>query len=296
MEPPEDRAAEDSAAKAGPGGGTGNPPAGPVPQDAPGRAGAVGEPAPHASDDGRPADGSGQDDPAGDASPDDGTAPDQAPSGEAAPDDGAGAIAGLSIGSRIVLALAVAAVVVGAAVHCAMVFLHIAPANTVSQTHAAQVNGYIYPEFEQNWKLFAPNPVQQNTDIQARAEVWLPDGTVRTTGWVDLTAMDLARIRHDPLPSHTAQNELRRAWMFFTDSHDNQGRPVGVRGDLSTAYVRRIVAHRFGPRLNGGAVHRVQVRSAVSNVPAPPWSTERVDTSTTYHVAPWWAVTDEDFK
>ncbi len=204
--------------------------------------------------------------------------------------------AGLSLTSRIVLALAVAGVAVGVAVHCAMVFLHVAPQNTLSQEHAAAVNDYIYPEFEQNWKLFAPNPLQQNSDVQARAQVRLPDGTSQITGWVDLTAMDVAAIRHNPLPSHTQQNELRRAWSFYTDSHDDQNRAVGVRGDLSEAYVRRIVAHRFGPRLNGGVVERVQVRSATSNVAAPPWSSEKIDTRTNYRVLPWWAVSDEDFR
>ncbi len=206
-----------------------------------------------------------------------------------------GGIAGLSLPSRVVLALAVAAVAVGAAFHIGMVFLHVAPPNTLSNEHAAAVNDYIYPEFEQNWKLFAPNPVQENTDVQARAEVRTADGGLQTTGWVDLTAMDIAKIRHDPIPSHTVQNELRRAWGFYTDTHDQQDRAIGLRGDLSQEYVLDIVAHRFGPRLNGGAVQRVQVRVATMPIGAPAWVSQKNDTRTSYRVLPWWAVSAEDF-
>ncbi|MEU6174890.1 DUF5819 family protein [Streptantibioticus parmotrematis] len=206
-----------------------------------------------------------------------------------------GPIARLSLPSRVVVALTVAAVVVGAAVHLGMVFLSVAPSNTISKAHASAINGYVDPEFEQNWQLFAPNPVQVNTDVQARAEVRQADGTVSTTGWVDFTAMDLAKIRHNPIPSHTEQNELRRAWGFYTDTHDEQDHPIGDRGDLSQEYLLRIIAHRFGPHLNGGSVQRIQVRLATMPVAAPKWSAERIDTQTTYRVMSWWTVSPKDF-
>ena len=60
-----------------------------------------------------------------------------------------------------------------------MVFLHVAPSNTLSKEHAAAVNDYIYPEFEQNWKLFAPDPLQQNIHVEARADIRGPSGTDR---------------------------------------------------------------------------------------------------------------------
>ncbi|MCQ4083217.1 DUF5819 family protein [Streptomyces sp. RB6PN25] len=203
----------------------------------------------------------------------------------------------VSLTSRIVIALTVAAVIVGAAFHLGMVFLSIAPSNTLSQQYSTTINDYVYPEFEQNWKLFAPNPLQENDDVQARAEVLMPDGTSTTTGWVDLTALDQAQIVHNPFPSHTQQNELRRAWSFYTDSHDSQGHPVGLRGTLAQEYVLRIVAHRFGPHLNGGTVQRIQVRSADTPVGSPPWSGDSngTSTATSYQPQPWWNVSSEDF-
>ena len=56
------------------------------------------------------------------------------------------------------------------------VFLHVAPSNAVSQRYQQQVDGIVFPELEQNWKLFAPNPLQQNIAVQVRAQVRTADG------------------------------------------------------------------------------------------------------------------------
>ncbi|MGK5628474.1 DUF5819 family protein [Streptomyces sp. URMC 123] len=207
---------------------------------------------------------------------------------------GGGGIAALSLPSRIVVAVAVLAVAAAVAVHLGMVFLHVAPANTVSKQHAKTIDEYIYPEFEQNWKLFAPNPLQQNIAVQARAQIRTATGELRTTEWKDLSAQDGAAIRGNLLPSHTQQNELRRAWDFFTGSHDAENRPNGLRGKLSEEYIRRIVMLRFSREREPGTVVRVQVRSATTAVAPPPWSDEKIDTNPSYREYPWWPVGDAD--
>ncbi|GGW62220.1 DUF5819 family protein [Streptomyces griseoloalbus] len=200
-------------------------------------------------------------------------------------------VAALSLRYRIGAAVALAVVAAGVCVHLGMTFLHVAPSNTVSKEHAETIESWIYPEFEQNWKLFAPNPLQQNIAVQVRAEVRTADGEARTTGWYDLSAQDGRAIDGNLLPSHTQQNELRRAWDFFVSTHDNDNRPVGLRGALSEAYIRRIVAlrlHRVDAAGPGGVVDRVQVRSRTANVPPPQWSREHISTTPVYRTLPWW--------
>ncbi|MFH9981517.1 DUF5819 family protein [Streptomyces sp. NPDC017179] len=213
-----------------------------------------------------------------------------APGGPAAPPSGAAALAvPYQVGA--VLALAVAAVAV--CVHLGMVFLHVTPSNTVNRQHAEAVDWWIYPEFEQNWKLFAPNPLQQNIAVQVRAEVGTADGGTRTTGWYDLSAEDGRAIDGNPLPSHTQQNELRRAWDFYGAAHDADNRPVGLRGALAEQYLRRIVVLRLergDAAGTGGVLERVQVRSRTSNVPPPPWSSEKATGKPAYRTLPWWTV------
>ncbi|MGA5122745.1 DUF5819 family protein [Streptomyces pseudogriseolus] len=200
-------------------------------------------------------------------------------------------IAALSPPYRIGAALALAAVAVAVCVHLGMAFLHVAPPNTVSRKHSETIADWIYPEFEQNWKLFAPNPLQQNVSVQVRAEIRWPDGSSRTTGWYDLSAQDGRDIDGNPAPSHTQQNELRRAWDFYVSTHDDGNRPVGLRGALSESYLRRIMALRLdhadaaGPH---GEVARVQVRSRTTQVPPPEWSGEKASDEAEYRELPWW--------
>ncbi|MET9763468.1 DUF5819 family protein [Streptomyces sp. NPDC006372] len=220
--------------------------------------------------------------------------PSPAPGPPTAPHTG---IAALSLPCQIGVVLALAVVAVGVCVHIGMTFLHVAPPNTVTREHGKAVDDWIYPEFEQNWKLFAPNPLQQNISIQARAEVRDGEGGTVTTGWYDLSAEDGRAIDGNLLPSHTQQNELRRAWDFFLATHDSENRPVGLRGSLSETYLRRIVELRLdrddavrAATGGGGAVERVQVRSRTSNVPPPGWSREKVSTTPAYRELPWWSV------
>ncbi|MFJ7337699.1 DUF5819 family protein [Streptomyces sp. NPDC101116] len=206
-------------------------------------------------------------------------------------------VAALSLPYQVGVALALAVVAIGVCVHLGMTFLHVAPANTVTRAHSKAVDDWIYPEFEQNWKLFAPNPLQQNISIQVRAGVRGPDGMTLTTGWYDLSAEDGRAIDGNLLPSHTQQNELRRAWDFFVATHDGENRPVGLRGALSETYLRRIMVLRLTEddavrAATGGAgvIERVQVRSRTSNVPPPSWSREKVSTTPSYRELPWWKV------
>ncbi|WP_435841709.1 DUF5819 family protein [Streptomyces griseofuscus] len=202
-------------------------------------------------------------------------------------------LAALSPRYQVVAALAVAVIGVGVGVHLLMVFLSLAPQNTVSKQHGKAVEAWVFPEFEQNWKLFAPNPLQQNIAVQVRADVRMKDGSVRTTGWTDLSAQDGAAIKGNPAPSHTQQNELRRAWDFVTATHTADNRPVGMRGALAEEYLRRIAVmrlYRTDPTSRIGVIQRVQVRSCTLNVQPPSWSGEQVPDKPVYRMLPWWTV------
>ncbi|MFF0555721.1 DUF5819 family protein [Streptomyces sp. NPDC004266] len=206
----------------------------------------------------------------------------------------------LSLPYQVVAAVSLAVVGVFACVHLAMVFLHVAPSNTLTKRHGEAVGDWIYPEFEQNWKLFAPNPLQANISVEVRAELAGADGGRRTTGWIDLTAQDIEGIRHNPMPSHAQQNQLRRAVDFYLNTHDDDNSPNGLRGTLSEQYIRRIAMLRLGAvegpdgRTVGPDARRIQLRTVSRTVPAARWSTERTRTTPSYRDFPWWTITDAD--
>ncbi|MFF8309382.1 DUF5819 family protein [Streptomyces lydicus] len=205
-------------------------------------------------------------------------------------------LAALSLPSRIVIGVAACAVAVIVAIHLAMMFLHVAPSNTLSKQQGTLISEYVYPEYEQNWKLFAPNPLQQNIAVQVRAQLRTEDGTARTTGWTDLTARDGRAILHNPMPSHTQQNQLRRGWELFVNSHNAQNRPLGLRGEMAERYIRRIVMVRLSEEWTrtGDRIDRIQVRSQTTPVSPPPWSTEKISNRPVYRVLPWWQITAAD--
>ncbi|MEU8703990.1 DUF5819 family protein [Streptomyces sp. NPDC048565] len=232
-------------------------------------------------------------------------APAEAAPAEAAPADGpaagppgrrpGGGMAALSLPYQIAAALALSGMALLACAHIAMIFLYVAPSNTLTKQHGEVVDDWVFPEFEQNWKLFAPNPLQQNISVHVRAEL-ADDGAdgSKVTRWMDLSREDGQAIRGNLLPSHVDQNELRRAWDFFTGSHDSENRPNGLRGELSERYIRRIVMQRLTERGYGGTVERIQVRSGTRSVSAPEWSDEKISTRAEYRELPWWTVTSSD--
>ncbi|MFJ8882308.1 DUF5819 family protein [Streptomyces sp. NPDC102402] len=206
-----------------------------------------------------------------------------------------GGMAALSLPYQIVAALALSVMGLVACAHVAMIFLHVAPSNTLTKQHGDVVDRWVYPEFEQNWKLFAPNPLQQNVSVHVRAEL-ADDGADGSsiTPWMNLSRDDGEAIRGNLLPSHVDQNELRRAWDFYTGSHDSEDHPNGMRGELSERYIRRIVMLRLDEHGYGGKVERIQVRSVVRSVGAPAWSDEKISTEPEFRELPWWTVTPSD--
>ena len=197
--------------------------------------------------------------------------------------------------SRLVLGFAAVLLGCATAWHLAAVFLSVAPPNTLSRRYQAQINAYVYPEFEQNWELFAPNPLQDNIAVEVRVRTLAPGGARPQSGWIDLTAQDIARIRDNPAPSHADQNLLRRAWDYYTSWHNQStGASLGYGGPLSQEYLKRIALQRIGRDWHGNPVTAVQFRSASTPVTGPAWTGAPRTAATSYGVLAWWPVTAED--
>lgn len=193
------------------------------------------------------------------------------------------------------LTAAAAGLALAAATHLGMVFLSVAPPNTVSARHAKAVDDWVHPEFEQNWRLFAPDPLQQNIDVSARVAIRTVGGTW-VTGWTDLSAQDAVVIRHNPVPSHTQQNELRRAWDMYTSAHDPQDHATSPTGRLVEQYLGRIVIHRLAPHADAGTLAGVQLRSVTTTVPPPSFSAgPGAPAPPAVRTLPWWPLTPSAF-
>ncbi|MFF5185463.1 DUF5819 family protein [Streptomyces sp. NPDC000345] len=176
-------------------------------------------------------------------------------------------------------------------VHVILVFLHVAPANTVSKRYGPQINAWVFPFFEQNWRLFAPDPESVNRQILARTAHTRSDGSVRVSPWFDLTAVDRSAVEHHVFPSHTAQNMLRRAWATYVDSHGGDDKPRTERALMMQKYLSNIAADRVAAH-SGGTFEFVQLRVVTLSVAATATGAgSRPPTPVENRMLPWWKVT-----
>ena len=199
----------------------------------------------------------------------------------------------LRVGTNVAVALCLAM----ALVHVLLVFLYVAPPNPLSRQYSRQVNAWIFPLFEQNWRLFAPDPESVNRQISARTMHTAPDGRVRVSGWLDLSGVDNSAVRHDVFPSHTAQNMLRRAWSSYLETHGGDDRLRSERALMMQKYLTDIAADRITDH-RGGAFESVQLRVITIPIAAPaerpgPGSSAAAPKSVETRYLPWWKVTSD---
>ncbi|QYX78592.1 hypothetical protein K1J60_20415 [Streptomyces akebiae] len=178
--------------------------------------------------------------------------------------------------------------------HALLVFLHVAPPNPLSQQYSRQVDAWVHPLFEQNWRLFAPDPESVNRQISVRTVHTGPDGAKQVSGWFDLTAVDNSAVKHNPFPSHTAQNMLRRAWSSYLETHGGDDRPRSQRALMIQRYLTNIASKRVAAH-RGGNFEAVQLRVVTVPIAAPASAggtgagAVAPRTSDTRHL-PWWKV------
>jgi hypothetical protein len=194
---------------------------------------------------------------------------------------------------QLIVAGAVAVCLSATMIHVVLVFLFVTPANTVSRLYQKQINAWVYPYFEQDWRLFAPNPQSVLQNVSARTMTTAAGGTPRPGDWVDLTAVDDAAVRHDFFPSHTAQNMLRRAWNSYDEAQGADGQLTSRRALMLQQYLRniavqRVTAHSHAP------FSAIQLRVTTTPIPPPALAGAggpAAEPAPTVRLLPWWQVT-----
>ncbi|MCE7083177.1 DUF5819 family protein [Streptomyces sp. ST2-7A] len=186
-------------------------------------------------------------------------------------------------GAAVVLCLAVTLI------HVTLVFLHVAPANAISQQYNKQIDAWVYPVFEQNWRLFAPDPESVNRQISARTMRIDPDGSEQVSDWFDLSDVDNSATEHNPFPSHTTQNMLRRAWNAYFETLGTDDEPRSERAAMIRQYLRNIAVDRV-TEYRGDSFDFIQLRVVAVPVGAPGGSNRPATPVETRHL-PWWEVT-----
>ena len=167
--------------------------------------------------------------------------------------------------SRGLVALVAVLVAAVVGIHLAATFVYNAPPSPVSQKFAGPLRDWMTPLFTQNWQLFAPNPLSEGIDVQARASI---AGSGQVTAWHDLSAVDEQATLHNPAPTQITLNGLRNAVLEWLATHDSSGNPTGANAGVAQQYLSNVVVQRLTAEI-GGKYSSVQVRFVFTLLPGP---------------------------
>lgn len=93
--------------------------------------------------------------------------------------------------------IAAAVLAAGAlAFHFGMTALYNTPFNPIREQYDEQIRSYMSPYFGQDWHLFAPNPISEDSGLLIRAKITGQDGAEITTQWADITTPHIDKL-HD---------------------------------------------------------------------------------------------------
>lgn len=189
--------------------------------------------------------------------------------------------------------------------HFALTGLFITGARTTGPVRSA-LDEYFRPVFSQNWMLFAPDPRTTVVAVRARARVTAEDGSVTTTGWVDLghvpdTSSPWSNVEYTraPLLVESGVRQLDdTGWSLARALDDDQSdvatlaldpaAPVGLVEDyhLYADLLTRLALETLQPAQTR-PVAAVQLQELVMELPS--FDRRRAPDQVTYlRELPWW--------
>lgn len=187
----------------------------------------------------------------------------------------------------------------GAGVYLLNTLLYLAPPNPVKAQWYRLIVGLQHPLFEQNWHLFAPNPIRSNFVLTVRCRT-----AAGVSPWQDATMPLLARLhrdRHSPAARllRVQQNAIRNflfgdpsEWRMLACRRDRASAACGRESEADHR-IRDAGAYLLG-RVASAACDRIVGRGRATAVQAgilihqpPPWSRRHEpDAAGTTHMVP----------
>lgn len=188
--------------------------------------------------------------------------------------------------------------------HFVMTFFYVAPRNLISGRADRAISSYMLPYFDQDWKLFAPEPVKTDPHILVRAKVVDVRHQERVTPWLDITNSELVRVRGHWFPDRVSRLSAKVAGNLSETAErheqlvsDSEQQPVSLqetpRDKLDEAFAH-VLATRAAHAQWGDEVTEVQIQ-LLGHIPPPlPFSAARDAgyPEIVQHDLPWWPAGD----
>ena len=173
-----------------------------------------------------------------------------------------------------------------------MAFLSVAPSNTISKQHGAAIDDYTYPSSSRTGSSSPPIPSSRTS--RSRSGPRSAPRTAASDHRLDRSLRPGRRGHpHNPLPSHTQQNELRRGWEFYavrTTRENGQRHPRQLSEQVHPPD-RDAPAGRTGPGRRHGRARPGTVRDHATGRRRGAREDRHQDV---LPALPWWTVTAAD--
>lgn len=161
--------------------------------------------------------------------------------------------------------------------HFLILFFYTMPLSPIKYSFSIPIDDYADTFFTQNWHLFAPNPVQDNIVVAARARNF--SDTLHTytasTDWVDLTDPLIWAVQKDRFSElQVPELMLSNAAILFVDANGlnpHSATDAAIRrGDDPLPYLvlARYAAHVLGQLTPPGHYDRIQLSITVTEPPS----------------------------
>ena len=148
-------------------------------------------------------------------------------------------------------------------IHFGFTFIYLSPANPFKSKHWETIFGYMNPVFTQNWKLFAPNPANQQMNLDIRVQYVDQAGKTRQTDWKSITQPVIHELQTNRFSPNARISEFQDALISDYVWGEKNDREAAFQS--MQRYVNYILkSKKFEV---AGTINKIQLRAVINNFP-----------------------------
>lgn len=149
--------------------------------------------------------------------------------------------------------------------HFGVIFLYLSPDNPVRTKYWDWIDSYMTPFFNQNWNLFAPNPVNRHENLQIRFQYMDENGRTQKTSWMEISRPIVLAVQKNHFSTNMRLSEFSSSVV-----HDFVWKK-GQRRDEALKNMRRYAEHMVQDNQDDfqipGKIELYQLRVEVNKFP-----------------------------
>jgi hypothetical protein len=170
-------------------------------------------------------------------------------------------------------------------IHFSFTFIYLSPGNTWRSKNWDTIFSYMNPVFTQNWRLFAPNPANQQLNLDMRVHYVDQAGATHETGWRSITQPVIQSLQSNRFSTNARLSELQSSLIndfVWGDKENSQQTFKSLQ-----VYADHVL--RMENFIVPGNVNKIQLRAVINTFPRlvdkdKPDSSGKIN----YYYSKWW--------